>query len=182
MNNQQLIAVKQVYDSLGELMGSPYLQMEFMRKFPQINIQVKDILYMESLRYMIYLADADGSISSRELNIINYITGKYLTLELVDDLIEEDPDFYINSMPEIPLTVKIMCEVENAFYRNNNALESSLLKTIITYFQALTMVVIDADNDITYDERNRAIEFIDMIKEYAEENTLSPFWGLDDED
>ena len=88
MNNQQLIAVKQIYDSLGELMGSPYLQMEFMRKFPQIDIQVKDILYMESLRYMIYLADADGSISSRELNIINYITGKYLTLELVDDLID----------------------------------------------------------------------------------------------
>ena len=182
MNNQQLIAVKQVYDSLGELMGSPYLQMEFMRKFPQINIQVKDILYMESLRYMIYIANADDYISTRELNIINYVTGRYLTTDLVDELIEEDPDFYINSMPEVPLTVKIMCEVENSIYRSNNALESSILKTIITYFEALTMVVINADNDVTYGERNRAIEFIDMIKEYAEENTLSPFWGLDDED
>ena len=181
MNNQQLIAVRNVYNSLKELMSSPYLQMSFMKKFPQIDTELKDILYIETLRYMIYLADADGYISSKELNLINYITTQHLSYETIEEIVEKNHDFYIDSMPEIPLTIRILCEVENTIYRNNSSLDESILKLAITYFKFLTMVVIDIDDNITVKERTRALSYLEMIEEYADDNTLSPFWGLDDE-
>lgn len=179
MNDQQLIATKNIHDGLKELLGAPYLQMAFMRKMPTSKLELKDLLFIEPLRFMLYVAEADGCISQRELNIINYITGNYLSMNDINSLIQSDRDYYIDSMPETPLMIQILCIVENEFYKNGEALENSVLDIAIKYFEALGLLIADADDYVSYRENQRIGSYIQLIKEYAEENTLSPFYGIE---
>lgn len=175
MNNQQLISTKKLHEAIKKLLGEPHLQILFMRQFPDIKFQLEDLLFIEPLRFMLYVSTADNHISQRELNVVNYITGKYLTLDDVNELVSENRDFYIDSMPQVPLMVKVCCEVENELYKTGESLETSVLEILITYFEALGDAVADSDDNITYAESDRIESYIALIKSYATENTLSPF-------
>lgn len=179
MDNQQLIATKNIHNALKKVMGEPYLQIAFLRKMPDCKLDLEDLLFIEPLRFMLYVAEADGCISQRELNIINYITGEYLSMDDIDSLIKNDRSYYIYSMPEVPLMVKIFCIVENEIYKSGQALENSLLDLVIKYFEALGILIADADEFTSNRENQRINSYIKLIKEYAEENTLSPFYGIE---
>ena len=176
MNNEHLIATKKLHDSLKAIMDDPYVRMTFMKSFPTVELQPSDLLFIEPLRFMAYIADADGEVSQREVNIINYITGRYLSLSELNELIDNDRHFYIETMPEVPMLLRLLCEMENILFKNGKNLEDSVLGIVIKYFEALGILISDADGRCSSLEQRRIDMYIAELKEYALENTLSPFF------
>ena len=176
MDNELLTTTKKLHDSLKEIIGDPYIQIAFMKAMPESSLKLENLMLIDPLRFMLYVANADGVISQREANIISYITGEYISLETLRQQVAEDKDFYVYSMPEVPLTIKVLCFVENAVIKNSGALDTSVLRIAIDYFKALGMLISDADGDVTDKEKERVVSYVRLIQDYAGENTLSPFF------
>ena len=110
MNNEQLSKTKQLYNAISELINNPTIHISLLQSFPQIKSMSPDkIFWFESVRFMAYISNADGEISQREINVMNYITGIYMPLEVIKEMVE-DTDFQ-DSIKNTPLTVKILCAV-----------------------------------------------------------------------
>ena len=180
MNNELLVTAKKIYDNLKDMISNPHLQIGIMRSMPEFTLDLDKVLFMDSLRFMLYVAESDGEITMRESNVINYITGEYFPVQALREIVAEERDFYIYSMPTLPMSVKIFCEVENIMYRNDSeGLENSLMNAIITYFEVIGLLISQADAEVSYKEKERVVGMISTIKKYAEENTLSPFFSVD---
>lgn len=176
MNNEHLSIAKKLYNAISELISNPTIHIALLKNFPQIkDISPDKIFLLESIKFMGYISNADGMISQREVNIMNYVTGFYLSLESARELINGED--FLDDMTEVPLTVKILCVVENILYENDAAPDGdSLMNTLIAYFKGLGGLIADADDDITPIEHKRITQYINVIKEYASEHTLSPFF------
>ena len=177
MNNEQLPKVKQLYNSICELINNPSIHLVLLKTFPTIKDLPPDKLFwLESLEFMAYISTADGKISQKEVNIMNYITGNYMTLESVQKLIKDKR--FLEQMNEVPMTVRFLCGVENFLYQNNlpPTTNDSIMNTLITYFKAVAFLIANEDNNISTNEAIRIRKYINMIKEYATNNTLSPFF------
>lgn len=176
MNNEQLSTTKEIYNTLSEIISTPTIHISLLQAFPQIkNISPDKIFWIESLKFMAWISNSDGNISQRELNVMNYITGVYMSLESIQEIMHDNE--FLDSMTDAPLTVKILCEVENMLYENNATSSSdSLMNILILYFETIGKLVADADNDISTIEYTRINKYIEIIKEYAAEHTLSPFF------
>ena len=176
MNNEQLKQGKQLYDAINNVMSNSTIQLAFFKAFPNVDTATPEkIFLMDTLKFMLYIACADESLSQKELNIINYFTGIYLTKSDVDELLK-DNNILSDLENEVPLTVKFLCLIENSLYKNNSSLDQSLISGLITYFKLIGYLIADSDNNVDEDENNKIQEYIEAIKEYANENTLSPFF------
>ena len=176
MDTELLTTTKKLHDSLKEIIGDPHIQIAFMQAMPESRLKLENLMLIDPLRFMLYVANADGVISQREANIINYVTGEYIPAEVLRKQVEEDKDFYVYSMPEVPLTIKVLCMVENTIIQKSGALDTSVLSIAIHYFKALGMLISDADGNVTDEEKERVVSYVQLIQDYAEENTLSPFF------
>ena len=86
MNNEQLSKAKQLYNAISGLISNPTIHISLLQNFPQIKDFSPDkIFLLDSFQFMGHVANADGEISQREVNVINYITGFYLPLEAVQE-------------------------------------------------------------------------------------------------
>ena len=129
MSNERLVELKGLYTKLVDLMASPSIYIAFLKAFPtKNNISPEKILELETLKFMLYISNSDGEITQREANVINYITGKYLSLTQIEELIEDD---FLDGMKEVPFIIKLMCEMENALYRSGETLDSSLMNIFV---------------------------------------------------
>ena len=76
-------------------------------------------------------------------------------------------------------TAKKLCHVENFLYQNDAAPDDadSLMNTLVTYFQVVGELIAEADGYTSNIEHTKIKQFIQTIKDYALENTLSPFFN-----
>jgi hypothetical protein len=176
MNNEQLSKTKELYNGICKLINNPTIHISLLQAFPQIkNISPDKIFWIDTLKFMAYISSADGEISQREVNVMNYITGIYMPFDSVQGLIDDSE--FLSDVTNVSLTVKILCEIENMLYRNDAVSGSnSLMNTLIVYFQSVGGLVADADNEISSIEFTRIDKYITAIKDYAKNNTLSPFF------
>ena len=176
MNKEELTAIKGMYDGIKKLIGDSTIYVILLRSFPELkDISPDKIFLLDSFHFMGYVASADGKITQREVNVMNYITGLYLTLEEVERLISNSG--ISTNIDTAPLSAKILCSIENLMYQNGLGLDDgSIMNTLIMYFQYLGNVVAGADSETTPAERAKIAKYISTIKEYAVENTLSPFF------
>ena len=176
MNNEYLRKGKQLYDTLNNVMSESTIQLIFFRSFPNANKATPQKMFLlDSLKFMLHISCSDKSLSQKELNIINYFTGLYLTKSDIDELLK-DNTFLSDVENEVPLTVKFLCELENYLYKNNSSLENSIMSSLITYFKLIGYLIADSDNNVVSAESDKIEEYIEIIKEYANEHTLSPFF------
>lgn len=176
MNKEILVKVKSLYNALVDMLHNPSLHISLIRAVPRMaEINPDKIIMMDSLKFMMHIANADGEISQREVNIINYITDTYLTVENLENLIDED---FLDDIDEIPFSIKLFCELENLLYRSGAAsdFDSSILNILITYFSGLGVLISEADGYNSRLERIEIDHYLNAIKEYASDNTLSPFF------
>ncbi len=176
MNNELLLKVKELYNSLEEFFSEATIKL-ILIKLDLEDVNPEECLWVESLLFMANIANSDETISQRELNIINYLTGKSLSLSDVENLTNRD-DFRTIST-RVPISFRIACELENLIYKNGRAPSSdtSILDILITYFKDIGVLVADADNNISSEEQKRINNFVTSLKKYAAENTLSPFFS-----
>ena len=175
MDNEILIAAKEISDSIKEISCNPHIQMCFMKMCPNISFSIEDMLYLDTLKFMLYVSEADGITSQKEINIINYITGKFLTLQDVEKLKIDAEDFLTDCASEPSGLFMFFCNMENAIYQNNGSLNGSTLNILISYFEILGKVIACSDDYVSYYEQERIDTYINMLKQYATEHTLSPF-------
>ena len=178
MNNEQLIAVRKLYEGLHGLLSNSTLKLSLMKSFPSIrNIDPERIFWLESLQFMVYISNADGEISQREVNTMNYITGEYLSLNDIRDLVSKK-DLLSDFNIEPPLTAKILCVLENLLYQEGEKLDGdhSIMNMLIMYYEAIGTLVADSDDCMLSVEYSRIKQIVNQIKKYAAANTLSPFY------
>lgn len=176
MSNEILVKIKSLYKALIDMLHNPTLHISLIRAVPRMaEIDPDKIIMMDSLKFMMHIANADGDISQREVNIISYITDTYFTIEVLENLINDD---FLDDIDEIPLSIKLFCELENLLYKNGAAadFDSSILNILITYFSGLGVLISEADGYNSRLERLEIENYLDTIKEYASKHTLSPFF------
>lgn len=174
MNNERLVELKGLYNKLKELMSSPHLHVAFLKAFPNIqNVSPEKILELETVKFMLYISNSDGEITQREVNVMNYITEKYLSVDDLEELLADD---FIEDMDDVPLTVKLMCSLENSLYRNGATLDSSLMNIFVTYFEALGIIISESDGYSSISEKSNINLYMKKMKEYISKNTFSPFF------
>ena len=174
MNHEKLQDARELYDKIYEVLQLPATRIILLEKYPSLtDVLPNRIFWLDSLEFMTYISDADGYISKREVNIMNYITNEYMSVDTIQQLAYDSEDMDTR----VPVTVMLLCELENYLYKNNAAQNYSIMNAIIAYFKTIGELVADTDNGISSEEYSRINEYIDRIQEYAEENTLSPFFN-----
>lgn len=171
MKNEKLISAKKLYDALIEFMDNPSFRVIFFKAIPQSKHDPSEYLFLDTLQFMSHISRADGQISQRETNVINYITQHYLSTSELNEL---NLDI---SPTEIPITVMLLCEMENLLFKNNQSVDCSLMNMIISYYETIGEVVAEADNNFSSTEISKISSFISNIKGYVSEHTLSPFFN-----
>lgn len=176
MINEKLAKTKKCYLILKTFMEAPSLRLVILQTLPKCYQMSPDkILLLDSLKLMVHIAK-NNEICQSDISIINCITGEYLTKDLVFFLFsdaDENNFSYFNK--DIPLTVCILCNIENYLYQNDMSFDSSIMQTVITYFKYISELTTQSE-DITSPCKNKKItDFINKLKTYISENTLSSF-------
>jgi len=175
MNN--LIQTKQLYNQLKEIICNPQLQASLVQKFPVFtNLDAEQMFFVENLMYLTYISNADGTITHREMSVINAITGKLTPLSTVRDLIDND-NFLAGIGNEIPLSVQILCAIDNILYETKSiAHGTSLMNAVVVFYQQMAQLAGGADG-LSAQEQQKATTFVNMLKNYIAQNTISPFFN-----
>ena len=176
MDHEILIEVKKIYNQIDELVKNPTIKNLIMEALEDTKTPYNEMFFLDTLRFMIAIANTDGVLTRKEANVMNYITEHPFTLEEYSELIDKcgiDSDF----LSKAPLTFILLCNIENYLYKSGSSLEFSVLNILISFFEALGKVIALSDNESTTEEVQNIKVFIKTLKEYAEENTLSPFYN-----
>ena len=173
----QLISTKQLYNQLKEIICNPQLQASIAQQFPVFaNTDAEQMFFVENLMYLTYISNADGTITQKEMNVINTITGKLTPLSTVRDLINND-NLLAGFGNEIPLSVQILCAIDNILYETKSiANGTSLMNAVVVFYQQMAQLAGGADG-LSAQEQQRATTFVNMIKNYIAQNTISPFFN-----
>ena len=175
MNNELLASAKNVYNELIDFFSNPELRIAMVKAMPDMDCDPDDILTLDALQFMVKVSNADGIISQREVNVINYLTGCYFTVEKLQELAKSG---YYSDNCDVPFSIFFLCQVENVLLRNTS-LSVSILSLTIKFFELLGNLVADADGYRSTNEHAVIKENITKIKNFASENTHSPFYDYD---
>ena len=176
MTEEQMKIAKKMYELIRDHLGDSTVELILMKALPSLKEFSPDkIFFLDSLRYMAYISNADGKISVKEANLINFITGNYISVADLNDLVSKE-GIMRDFEKEVPVSVVLLCQLENWLYKNSSTAETSIMNIMVEYFEYIGKLVAAVDDGVSNDEEERLDAFMDIIKEYAEENTLSPFY------
>lgn len=140
-------------------------------------IQFSDILKMDMLCYMAYLAAADGVISWKESRYIGELFDVNMTPEKLNKFIMDKNIYSTEFENNPPLMLQIMVAFDNAIYNSPVAsdFEEELGDGLMKLYILMTKGLVEA-NDRTTDEmdpneENDAQTYLGMIQNYIDENT-----------
>lgn len=141
------------------------------------SIQFSDILKMDMLCYLAYLAAADGVISWKESRYIGELFDVNMTPDKLNSFILEKNIYSTEFENNPPLMLQIMVAFDNAIYNSPVAsdFEEELGDGLMKLYVLMTKGLVEA-NDRTTDqmdpsEENDVQTYLGMIQNYIEENT-----------
>ena len=167
MSNEQLMVAKGIHDGLRALIVDFYAKLSLIKESCFAQYSPEELLFVEPLRFVVYVSG--GKISATELNIINYVTGRYLSLSEVNNLIDEAECYYLDPTPQVPDLIKILQAIDTIAFCYGKTADLSAIATGVSYFGMIGRLIASSDSTFTEEKKAKINTYMDKIIEYAEE-------------
>ena len=170
--------VKRVLDNVYELCesvaekGNLYETLEIEGEFAFCNV-----LKMDLICFLAYLAASDGVISWKESKYIGSLFDVNITPKKLNELIVERNIYSIKYETEPPKMLQLFVACDNAIYSSGVELEEEFGKSLINLYMILGQGLVESNGRSVHDEyfpeRDDFEIYMKMMQSYVDENTES---------
>lgn len=177
MNKEQLLIAKEEYNAISQFIIAPEIYSTYIDKFPILKeIEPIEIFCSESIQFMASISNINGVITQEALTVMNYITGENLSLQDIREIAKENE--LLKGEAGVPFSVVFLCDIENTLYEGGNMFETrnSIMNKVVRYYTLIGLLVANIDSKISFAQMSAINEYVNAIKQYARNNTVSPFF------
>jgi hypothetical protein len=130
---------------------------------------MKMMLQIDFLKFILYLGASDGEITEDEASFIKEYFEWDLTIPQWHQFINEH-NIDVSTF-EVPSTMQFFVKKDNAEYSNDHSLGSAI-ELYITCFKTLGEIFIGTDGEVDSEEVSSLTKYIDAMQKFYEENTI----------
>lgn len=139
------------------------------------NIHMYDILKLELLRFLAYVAVSDGVISWKECRFMAELLDANATPKSIDELIRENDIYSTEFEEKVPLSFHTAVVTDNLLYENGEGEDLELGHLLYVLYGQAAVGLVEA-NGRTVDtmepaEKENIHIYLGMLKSYIEDNT-----------
>lgn len=140
-----------------------------LAKSNERGLTLRKALYLETMKFCMYLSAADGSVSYREAQYLGDLFDATLSPSDVTEIIEENNIYSTSFEQNVPITLQYLVKADNAviaYGKSNGKLSSSVF---VEFFEAVGKDFCMCDG-FGGNEREDLSIYLGMLKDYIREN------------
>lgn len=164
-----LNSVYELCESVAEK-GNLYEVLEIEEGFPLSNI-----LKLDLMCFLAYLAAADGVISWKECRYIGSLFDVNITPDKLNELIMEKDIYSVEFETTVPKMLQLFVACDNSIYSAGVELEEEFGKSLISLYMILGQGLVESNgrsvNDDYFPEKSDFEIYLRMLQSYVEDNT-----------
>ena len=134
-----------------------------------------NILRVNVICYLAYLAASDGVISWKESRFIGEILDICMTPSKLNEIIQDHNIYSTEFEEDPPLILQICVAIDNAVYESGASMDLELGHALFELYRFLTVSIVEANGRTTEtmdaNEEEDAQTYLAMMQNYIDENT-----------
>lgn len=173
------LILNESYRLFEDFVNRPDISRMFKSTIPNMSPEI--IFYVDALKLMWAIAKADGEVTEKEIEIMNYVTGKFLPKNEIASIVEDgcrklrETPFY--KIPTTIITLHSFIRFIQSHPDSHEAGEiihkfSEIIKQIIHFYMDLGKCIAKSDGYISKVEEEEMINILKEIKAYIEMDDL----------
>ena len=144
-----------------------------------LDMDIRHIVQVEFLQFMMYLSASNGTIDRREAELISVVLGNDVTPLQIKEFIEEKNIYSTEFEQKVPVTFQIVTALDNMLekqgvnlWRGNESNENytNISELFLYMYKLMAQAVCEADGNIEKEERDDWNTYRSMLENYINEN------------
>lgn len=136
---------------------------------------ISNVLKMNVICYLAYLAASDGVVSWKESRFIGEIMDVHMTPAKLNEIIQDNNIYSTEFEEQVPMILQIFVAMDNALYENGIDNSTELGDAIFELYRFLTVGLVESNGRTaeTMDESERedAQTYMGMMRAYIDDHT-----------
>ena len=129
---------------------------------------LKKCIQVELCSYLMYLSAADGKIAWQEASFIRDYLDYDLTVDDIHQIIIENEIYSTEFEEKVPLSMKVLVNVDNALYKANGYNDQLGSELLLTLFEGLGKEFLVCDADVSENEIRDLSIYLTMLRNYID--------------
>ncbi len=136
---------------------------------------LKNVLKMNVIKFLAYLAASDGVLSWKESRFIGELMDIHMTPSILNDLIKEQNIYSVEFEEDTPLILQIFVSFDNALYESGVDLNIEMGEALFGLYKVLSKGIVEANGRTTETmDSNEKVDvqtYLGMMRNYVDDNT-----------
>ena len=129
---------------------------------------LKKCIQVELCSYLMYLSAADGKIAWQEASFIRDYLDYDLTVDDIHQIIIENEIYSTEFEEKVPLSMKVLVNVDNALYKANGYNDQLGSELLLTLFEGLGKEFLVCNADVSENEIRDLSIYLTMLRNYID--------------
>ena len=138
------------------------------------DIDMRKVMFMDLVKYIMYLSASDGRIGQREAEYLADLTDIKMTTSQIREFIEEQNIYSTKFESEAPLILKILVATENLLFANDADLEALASDILVKFFEIVGKELCEIDCEFSTNERSDMNIYLNTMRGYIKKELKVP--------
>ena len=139
------------------------------------DIRIADILKVDMLHFLAYLAASDGVISWDESHFIGDVLAIHMTPPILNQIIQDNNVYSTDFEEDPPIALRIFVALDNALYESGIDNKTELGSALFELYRLLVVGLVEANgrtgDTMMASEREDAQTYLGMMKTFIDDNS-----------
>lgn len=138
------------------------------------DIDMRKLMFLDLVKYTMYLSASDGSVSWGEAEYISELTDFKTTPSELKEFIEEQNIYSTKFESEPPLTLKLLVATENLIIATNGNLDSYASDILVNFYEMVGKELCASDGGFSSNERADMNIYLNTMRSYIKKELNVP--------
>lgn len=155
-----------------ELLHSLYSLCDSLDKTPLglkaqgIDMSLRDVLFVETSQFLMYLSASDGRVKWSEANFISELFNMQATPDQLTEIIKKNNIYSTKFESEVPLVIKTFVKADNRLREMSKSQGEPASILIANFWEAIGKEFLTCDGDVSSSELENLRIYMNTVRSY----------------